>query len=114
MPFAVPMIWREPTCCATECYFCLTIVDGITKKNKGSIVYPNVPSAIRPVPHSENLPVPVASEILFDSISDSDGSGDESDFRPPQNEDSPQLFDQNDLDDLIRDLNLSKSTSEIL
>ncbi|KAI6647100.1 hypothetical protein LOD99_8937 [Oopsacas minuta] len=92
MPFAVPMIWREPMCHLSDCYFCMTKIDGITKKNKSSIAYPDVPSAIRPVPHSEDLPVPVPLEIL-DSSSDNDS---------------------NDLDDLIRDLNLPKSSSEIL
>ena len=59
MPFAVPMIWREPTNHATDCYFCMTNVKGINKKNKNKITYPDIPSAIRPVPHSDDLPIPI-------------------------------------------------------
>jgi len=31
---------------------------GMNRKKKQKIDYPNIPSAIRPVPHGENLPVP--------------------------------------------------------
>ncbi|KAI6651156.1 hypothetical protein LOD99_5507 [Oopsacas minuta] len=91
----------------------MTKIDRITKKNKSSIAYPDVPSAIRPVPHSEDLPVPVPLEIL-DISSDNDSSRDSDEYILPSDDNSPQLFDQDDLDDLIRDLNLPKSSSEIL
>ena len=32
---------------------------GVGKKNRHKITYPNIPSAIRPVPHTEEVPVPV-------------------------------------------------------
>ena len=59
MPFAVPMIWREPKDHLTDCYFCKVNVMGYSTKNKHKIVYPNLNSAMRPVPHSESLPIPV-------------------------------------------------------
>ncbi|CAI9616279.1 unnamed protein product [Staurois parvus] len=64
MPFAVPMIWREPTDHVSNCYFCMVppIVKGLNKKKKLSVHYPNIPSAIRPVPHGEGLPIPKAPE----------------------------------------------------
>ena len=58
MNFAVPMIWREPTNHSTDCYFCLTNIKGITAKSKHTVQYPNLSSAMRPVPHSDELPVP--------------------------------------------------------
>ena len=51
-PFALPMIWREPTNYANDCYFCLTKVFGYSKRTKFRIVYPDCPSALRPVIHS--------------------------------------------------------------
>ena len=59
MGFAIPMIWREPRNHVDDCYFCvLPDVAGITQKKKAKIEYPSLPSAIRPVPHSNDLPVP--------------------------------------------------------
>jgi len=60
VPFAVPLVWREPSNHATDCYFCmvLPVSGGITKKNKWTIVYPNIPSALRPVPRGEGISVP--------------------------------------------------------
>src|SRR5678816_4570926 len=58
MKFAVPMIWREPTNHVMDCYFCLTNVQGFSSKSKHCIQYPNLHTAMRPVPHSDDLPVP--------------------------------------------------------
>jgi len=61
--FVLPMMWREPTDHLTDCYFCIVppLQQGITKKKKQTVNYPNILSAIRPVPHTEDLPVPVAA-----------------------------------------------------
>ena len=53
IPFAIPMVWREPSDHSTDCYFCLTDIKGFTSKSKRRITYPKVPSAMRPVLHSE-------------------------------------------------------------
>ena len=60
MPFAVPMVWREPSNHTTDCYFCTVppVSGGIAKKKKWTIVYPNIPSALRPVPHGKEFPFP--------------------------------------------------------
>lgn len=69
MPLSIPMIWREQKGDLTDCYFCLIHIKGITSK-KYTVKYPNMASAIRPVPHSEEYP-----ETKFpDSITLSDNS----------------------------------------
>jgi len=50
VPFAVPMVWREPTDHVSDCYFCLTSITGVTAKSKHTVRYPDLPSAMRPVP----------------------------------------------------------------
>ncbi|KAJ8716001.1 hypothetical protein PYW08_013286 [Mythimna loreyi] len=114
MPFAVPMIWREPTSHDMDCYFCLTNVVGFSRKNKGNIVYPNTSSATRPLPHSEELPIPVppvAMEIVSEASLDTASS-----FVPSYEDRSsePHLIEQPELNDLVRDLNLSKQHAELL
>lgn len=115
MPFGIPMVWREPTNHATDCYYCMTNITGFNKKTKKNIVYPNLPSAIRPVEHSDDIPIPKPPSELPQNFSEagttSEGSGDE--FAFSTNEE-PQLFSQDDLDDLIRDLNLSKKSAQLL
>ena len=63
LPFRVPMIWREPTNHVTDCYFCTVNTAGVGKKNRHKIVYPNIPSAIQPAPHSKEVPVPVCKGL---------------------------------------------------
>jgi hypothetical protein len=50
--FGVPMVWREPQNHCTDCYFFSVDISGLDSKSKRAIVYPNLPLAIRPVPHS--------------------------------------------------------------
>jgi len=58
MPFAVPVVWREPSNHSSDCYFCLTspVASGMNRKKKRRIDYPNILSAIRPVPHGKICP----------------------------------------------------------
>jgi len=58
MAFAIPMVWREPTDHVSDCYFCLPSITGVTAKSKHTVQYPSLPSAIKQVPHSADLPVP--------------------------------------------------------
>jgi hypothetical protein len=57
MPFAIPM-GREPTHHVSDCCFCVTSMIGVTAKSKHTVQYPTLPPAMRPVPHSVELPVP--------------------------------------------------------
>ena len=59
LPFGVPRIWRELYDHVTDCYCCMVNTTGVGKKNRHKITYPNIPSAIWPVPPSEEVPVPV-------------------------------------------------------
>ncbi|UYV82671.1 hypothetical protein LAZ67_22000476 [Cordylochernes scorpioides] len=79
MPFAVPMIWREHKDHSSDCYFCLTKTTGITSKSRHTVEYPDLPSAMRPVPHSDNLPVTQPSENVIFSDDDSDRREQQSD-----------------------------------
>ena len=59
--FGIPMIWRDPDeHDNATCYVCQN--KGILKLNRhrrNTFVYKAVPSAVLPVPHSDELPVPV-------------------------------------------------------
>lgn len=127
LPFGVPMVWREQRDHISDCYFCIVNTKGIGKKNRHSVTYPSIPSAIRPVPHSAQIPVPVFSGF---TSSDQKSSGDEQhdyescrEGHQQSSEDSssdtqcsstPQQFKQSELNDLVRDLGLSKQSAELL
>ena len=127
LPFGVPMVWREPKDHCSDCYFCIVNTKGVGKKNRHMVTYPSVPSAIRPVPHSDELPVPVFNG--FSSSEDPDSEEEQAGLRGCQedhqkaSEDSssdtqqssaPQQFNQPELNDLVRDFGLSKAAAELL
>ena len=72
MPFAIPMVWGEQKDHSSECYFCLTDITWITSKSKHTEKHPDFPSAMKPVPHREELPVPNSPENLTFSNYNSD------------------------------------------
>ena len=63
LKFGVPMVWREPKNHADDCYFCLVNVKGFNKKNKQHLQYPNIHSAMRTIPHSDKVPVPIFTKL---------------------------------------------------
>ena len=73
---------------SSDCYFCMTDIKGYTGKNKKLILYPDVPSAIKPVPHDEFLPIP----------------------KPPADPDSLQQSSDDAKTDLSSSLCLSESS----
>lgn len=127
MPFAVPMVWREPQNHFNDCYFCVTNIRGFTGKSKHKIDYPDIPSAMRPVPHDVSMPVPVPPETIITSSDET-----ESESKDPSPEAStshnipdelsssdsasakPHLITQADLNDLVRDLDLPKTKAQLL
>ena len=107
------MVLREPKDHCNNCYFSAVKAKGINRKNRNCVTYPNLCSAIRPVPHSEELPVPVFESLpqLESSFSseEEDVSTDNDNILADNN--FPRLFY---LIDLARALNLSKESSELM
>ena len=117
MPFAVLMIWSEQKEHVSDCYFCQTSIKGINHKSRHTVNYPNLQSAQRSIPHSDDLPVPqppvntvdVTGEENVSEKSDSDPT-----FEPSTSNTAPHFVTQNDLNDLVRDLDLSKRQADLL
>ncbi|XP_042236316.1 uncharacterized protein LOC121875729 [Homarus americanus] len=122
LPFGIPMVWREGRDHTTDCYFCMTNLQGINRKNKHHVKYPDVPSAIKPVPHGPGIPIPTPPENYRDMILDDDHDIDEdieetdasSTYLPTASAKEPIPFSQAELNDLTRDLCLSKESAQLL
>ena len=103
-----------------DSYFGCVSVTGFSIRNKHKIAYPNLDSAIRPIPHNDsNLPIPeppaevLVSEQVEYEESPSHSTSD-SEYLPEENTSGPKLFDWQKLNDLIRNLSLPKDKEELL
>ena len=128
IPSAVTVVWREPSNHATDCYFCMVppVSGGITKKKKWTIVYLNIPSALRPVPHGEEISIPEPlKEFTIDSDNEDEGESTSSSPELPVSTEphishgrssAPQrhILTWDELNDLVHDLELSKRKAELL
>jgi len=87
-------------------------------------VYPNIPSAIRPVPHGDGLPVPEPPDnfAMYSDDDNSDSSNSE-EQRPsasrdadylPSTDSSNHKITEGEVNDLIRDLELPTNKAEHL
>jgi len=123
MLFAISMVWREPTDHVSDCYICLTSVTGVTAKSKHTVHYRNLPSAIRPVPHSAELPVPKPPTNI--TLSDSKSSDEDAvqannimdcdpTFAAASSSNEPYHLTQGDVNDIVRVLKLSNKQAEPL
>jgi len=56
--------WEETKRPFIQLFLCLTSITWITSKSKHTVKYPYLPAAMRPVPHSEQLPAPKSLENL--------------------------------------------------
>jgi hypothetical protein len=94
----------------------------MNRKRKQSIDYPNIPSAIRPKPHREDLPVPEPPEEYnlnsemeeedTEKIGPHEEDPTDPEFQGPASE-SPHKLTQNELHHLVRDLGLPKVKAEL-
>ena len=65
LSFGIPTIRLAPSNHYNDCYFCVVPnVHSFNKKNPKSIQYPSLPSAIRPTPHDEHIPVSMFEGLL--------------------------------------------------
>lgn len=120
--FGKPMVWREPTNHATDCQSCLTRTFGLNSKNKDRLEYADVPLACAPFKgfasshttrlcdQTQNVTDILSSSPLHQS-SDSEQSSSDNFVG---GEDCPHLITQSELNDLLRNLQLSKSKAELL
>ena len=115
------MVWREQKNHFDDCYFCMVDLKGFNRHKKKSWIYPDLESARRPVPHCEDIPLPQFCHLPekpseWDFVHQALESSSESDVSSIFEESSttPKQFNQEELSDLIRDLNLSKEASEVL
>ena len=118
MKFAIP----QPNDHSSNCYF--RMVDPTkrrTGKNALQIVYPDIPSSIAPVPHCPELPIrtpPKRDQPSSGGSSKSDSKEDIGDpyygFTDALEERRPYFPNQKDINDLTRDLSLTKSNAEVL
>ena len=79
-------------------------------KNKVRVIYPDIPSAIRYVPHNDAIPIPIPPDNL-DSSSESDDEIEINDdlsqeYIPHENKRNLEPFNQHYLNELTRDNNL--------
>ena len=120
---SVLMVWHKQKYHIRDCNFCLTNVQGFSAKSKHGIQHPNLNLAARPVPH-DGFPTPKPpSEWTTDneakeSFSDNRHGATTSiahkdpDFFPLTST-SPHFITQ-ELNDLVRDLNLSQTQKKLL
>ena len=80
MLFGVPFVWGMPSNHSTDCYFCMVppVQNGMSMKKKSTLVYPNIPTAIRPGPHGNGLPVPEPPDNFVMYSDDDDDDDDDS------------------------------------
>ena len=115
MPFAIPRIWREPTNHHDDCYFRMEDISKYKKtKNRKKIVYPSITSSIAPVNHGPELPIlqPPITHAISSTSSEEDDADLEVDTQCTSKD--PHFPNQNELDDLTRDLGLTKANTKIL
>ena len=128
MKFAVAVIWKEQQNHVDDCYVCSTQVSsGINRYKKRKVDYTDLNSAQHPLPYSDILHVRIPREqdkesayedskmIVEDqcgAMSDEEDDEIETEVSVLFDSMQPKLIGQKDLNDLYRDLKLTKNKSE--
>lgn len=105
MPFTVPQIWRKPTNHHNDCYFCMIDISSYkTGKDRRNVVYPNIPSSIAPVPHTEDLPIPRPPSLKGTLEVETSEEDDDVTSNEACSIKSPYFHNQQELMTYVRDL----------
>jgi hypothetical protein len=73
MPYAVLIAWHEPQDDLNNWYFCMAKISGFPKFSMHKLKYPNVPFALRPVPHDDSVPLlELSKSYTLDSDSETE------------------------------------------
>ncbi|KYN29160.1 hypothetical protein ALC57_01407 [Trachymyrmex cornetzi] len=99
-----------------SCKSCVEVLKSCTNKN--FIKYPDVPSVTKPTPRSSMDPLPVpqksgTSQKNFQYEEQASNEDNNVMYDLDSLETTPRLYDQAALNDLVRDLNLSKEKAEL-
>ena len=116
MLFWIPMVWREPRNHEDYCYFCTVKVKGYNAKTRKGIIYPNINSANRPIPHGPEVPIPSPLDVVKSSSSSSEPDTQDTHLYQPETkpETEPKPLSQSGLDDIVRNLNWPQDSAEYL
>jgi len=127
MPFGVPVVWRVPsntTVLSPISVWCPLFKVVMSMKNKSALLYPNIPSEFRPVPHGVGhlVPEPPGNFAMYCEDEESVSSNSE-EQQPSVSRDADYLprthfsnhkITEGELSDLIRDLELPKNKAKLL
>ena len=101
---------------SNDCYFCMININEINPNNHSNWTYPDLVSAGHLVPHSEEVLIPLFYQLpefceeKFCLSDPSDTNEDDCDYEVMSS--IPQCFNQDELNDLTRDLNLVSRMNE--